>query len=440
MSTPQDTVISSTELLELILSHLPMRDLLCIAPIVSKAWQATTTTPYLQRILFFEPDPSADPSTLIQNPLLAEIFSPFFTRLENPHAYHWPGRTASIWEMPWLKKLDAFRRAGASWRRMLVTQPPVQTLALKHVTSYRLGSTTRQATLSDLSLRMGFLFDLILPLSQDGDSTIHLRKSVGCMVDTRPVKRDTRFDSEEMKIVEIPFDPPFKEPVVWDDDDEKEFLMDIEKELELKRKRKEGWSFKKAARLDECSWPSSLWSNMTLLEVARPYSSLSSLELPYSLYTPRTVRHRLLKSLAPASILSVHPFYFCAVSPALPYSNGRSVQSQTHRDSKQEKWLRETPSASTAARPYPRYELDRMHNPPSVRRFAPISPQSSYADVAASSLSRSIRSRRLDDVICSLQCEPGMTERILAVPASIYATYPEGKRHQRTLLLRPRQI
>ncbi|KAK7039774.1 F-box domain protein [Favolaschia claudopus] len=258
MSTSQDTVISSPELLELVLSHLPMRDLLCIAPLVSKAWQATTTTPLLQRILFFEPDPSADPRNLIQNPLLAEIFSPFFTRLENPHAYHWPGRTASIWEMPWLKKLDAFRRAGASWRRMLVTQPPVRTLALKHVTSYQLGSTTRQATLSDLSLRMGFLFDLILPLTQDGvwfwidwhgagdehghtfDSTIHLRKSIGCMVDTRPVKRDTRFDSEEMKIVEIPFDPPLQKPVVWDDDDEKEFLMDIEKELELKRKRKEG--------------------------------------------------------------------------------------------------------------------------------------------------------------------------------------------------------
>ncbi|KAK7013249.1 putative f-box domain protein [Favolaschia claudopus] len=226
-STTQNTVISSPELLELILSHLPMRDLLCIAPLVSKAWQATTTTPYLQRILFFKPDPSADPSTLIQNPLLAEIFSPFFTPLENPYACHWPGRTASIWEMPWLKNLDAFRRAGASWRRMLVTQPPVRTSALKHVTRYRYGSTTRQATLSGLSLRMGFLFDLILPLTQDGvwfwidwhgaggkhghtcDSTIHLRKSLGCVVDLRPVKRDTRFDSEERQIVEIPFDPPF---------------------------------------------------------------------------------------------------------------------------------------------------------------------------------------------------------------------------------------
>ncbi|KAK7039769.1 hypothetical protein R3P38DRAFT_3468746 [Favolaschia claudopus] len=169
MATPQDTVISSPELLELILSHLPMRDLLCIAPFVSKVWQATTTTLYLQHILYFEPDASADPSNLIQNPLLAEIFFPFFSRLENPHAYHWPGRTASIWEMPWLRKLDTFRCTGASWRRMLATQPPVRTLALKHVTSYQLGSTIRQATLSELSLRMGFfLFDLILPLTQDG--------------------------------------------------------------------------------------------------------------------------------------------------------------------------------------------------------------------------------------------------------------------------------
>ncbi|KAK7013241.1 hypothetical protein R3P38DRAFT_1505978 [Favolaschia claudopus] len=150
------------------------------------------------------------------------MFSPFFTRWEDSYA-RWPGRTGSIWKMPWAKNVDAFKRAGASWRRMLVTQPPVRSLFLKYVTINQRGARTRQATLSALSLRMGFLYDLILPLTQGdvwfwidwhgaggghghtSDSTIHLRKSIGCVINTRPVKRDTRFDSEEKQIVEITF-------------------------------------------------------------------------------------------------------------------------------------------------------------------------------------------------------------------------------------------
>ncbi|KAK7039740.1 putative f-box domain protein [Favolaschia claudopus] len=237
MSTPQNTVISLPELLELVLSHLPMRDLLCSAPLVSKTWQATTRTPLLQRILFFEPDPSADPAL---NPLLAHTFSPFFARLENmenTRAYHWPGRTASIMGMPWAKNPDAFRRAGASWRRMLVAQPPVRSLFLDHVIKCRFFYIADQATLLDLTLRMGFLYDLILSLTHDGvcfwidwhgagaghehscDSTIHFRSDGknGCVVNFRPAKHDARFESEEMQIVEIRFRSPLPESSVDDD-------------------------------------------------------------------------------------------------------------------------------------------------------------------------------------------------------------------------------
>ncbi|KAK7013250.1 hypothetical protein R3P38DRAFT_1506866 [Favolaschia claudopus] len=161
---------------------------------------------------------------------------------------------------------------------------------------------------------------------------------------------------------------------------------------------------------------------MTLLEIARCLITLLSPSRASSWPYVR-LGNRLLKSLFPASILSVHPFSFCAVSPAPPYSNGRSVQSQIHLDSK-EKWLRETPSASTATRPYPRYESDILHNTPPAFVVSlpspsslPTSPRSSYADVAASSLSRSIRSRRLDDVIWFSRCELRTTERILAVLA-----------------------
>ncbi|KAK7039734.1 putative MFS transporter [Favolaschia claudopus] len=223
-STAQDTVISSPELLEVVLSHLPMHDLLCIAPLVNKTWQATTTTPFLQRVLFFESDPSADPSDPTRNPLLTEIFSPFFTRLENRYTT-WPGSLFSIKAMPWAKNPDAFKRAGASWRRMLVTQPPVRRLAVEYVSIAPTYSSTRSATMSDLSLRMGYLYDMVLPLAEDGvlfwvdwhgalhaspghnsDSTLHLQKTFSCLIDDE-VERDTQFDSEDMQKVEIPFGP-----------------------------------------------------------------------------------------------------------------------------------------------------------------------------------------------------------------------------------------
>ncbi|KAJ7439120.1 hypothetical protein FB451DRAFT_157472 [Mycena latifolia] len=76
MSTAKDIVIATLELLELILARLPLRDLLVTAPPVSKMWQALTLTPTSQCTLFFHPDPSVSPPT--QNPLLVEIFPPFF--------------------------------------------------------------------------------------------------------------------------------------------------------------------------------------------------------------------------------------------------------------------------------------------------------------------------------------------------------------------------
>ncbi|KAJ7834824.1 hypothetical protein B0H14DRAFT_2797994, partial [Mycena olivaceomarginata] len=75
LSTARDSVISTPKLLELILSHLPARDLLVTTPFVSKTWLAHTLTPALQRALFFRPDILSTP---LQNPLLAEIFPPFF--------------------------------------------------------------------------------------------------------------------------------------------------------------------------------------------------------------------------------------------------------------------------------------------------------------------------------------------------------------------------
>ncbi|KAJ7744769.1 hypothetical protein DFH07DRAFT_963614 [Mycena maculata] len=79
MSTTLDKVLSTPELLELILARLPMRNLLFNALLVSKTWHAIVILPSLQRTLFFQPDHLCFPP--IQNPLLAEKFPPFFAAL-----------------------------------------------------------------------------------------------------------------------------------------------------------------------------------------------------------------------------------------------------------------------------------------------------------------------------------------------------------------------
>ncbi|KAJ6506831.1 hypothetical protein C8R45DRAFT_512263 [Mycena sanguinolenta] len=153
MSPPQESVLATPELLELILSQLPMRDLLVTAIRISKTWHATTLTPSLQRALFFLPSSSSSDSEHIQNPLLAEAFPRFFAARLMPCC----ARTLIDQEMPWGKASDAFKRAEASWRRMLLTQPPVLAMEMKQTHSLRV----RHAILRyPEGLRMGVLYDL----------------------------------------------------------------------------------------------------------------------------------------------------------------------------------------------------------------------------------------------------------------------------------------
>ncbi|KAJ7899789.1 hypothetical protein B0H13DRAFT_2196040, partial [Mycena leptocephala] len=154
----RDSVIQTPELVEHTLAHLPIRDLLVTAPLVSKMWQAITLSPTLQRALFFEPDPTASASHPIKNPLLVELFQPFFAP-STARQYPWPGTATSILAMPWAQAPEAFKRADASWRRMLVTQPPAQTMVVIQESHGMRGMSERRAVLRDISLRMGMLYD-----------------------------------------------------------------------------------------------------------------------------------------------------------------------------------------------------------------------------------------------------------------------------------------
>ncbi|KAF8148537.1 hypothetical protein K438DRAFT_1763797 [Mycena galopus ATCC 62051] len=169
MSDAQATVMSLPELLERTLEKLPMRDLLVTAPLVSRTWRAITFTPALQRVLFFQPAPSSSMER-VQNTLLAEVFPAFFA--PESSCWSWPN-AKTLQSMPWSKAPDAFRRPEASWRRMLVTQPPVHRLLVtetaRGVRPNGPHSTRERRAVLDLNpsepgLRMGVLYDVVPPL------------------------------------------------------------------------------------------------------------------------------------------------------------------------------------------------------------------------------------------------------------------------------------
>ncbi|KAK1831545.1 hypothetical protein QBC39DRAFT_434056 [Podospora conica] len=178
-------VFSTPELVESILVHLDMRTLLTTAQRISRTFLAIiTASPRLQRTLFFRPSlPSSMPFTA--NPLLTWAFPclmPVFTapvigvydiRLP-PSSLFVPagnyGRGA-VEENEMLPMTDirydgrrhlAFTRRGASWRRMLLCQPPAMRVA-------RVETWPEYWKMVDFSatggLRMGVLFDEVFTMN-----------------------------------------------------------------------------------------------------------------------------------------------------------------------------------------------------------------------------------------------------------------------------------
>ncbi|KAK7048522.1 hypothetical protein R3P38DRAFT_1868605 [Favolaschia claudopus] len=209
-------VISAPELLEQILAALPMRDLLVTVPLVSKTWHSMTLLPTLQRALFFRPDPSV--ATHVPNPLLSEMFPPFFDRRNE---MDWDNSIDVIMGMPWSKAPDAFRRKEASWRRMLVSQPPAQTLVVNQKSSAMGGTSQRKGVLEDLTLSMGVLSDVTLMFVDDDTSfhviwhddntsglTLMLHTSVGCVFDEER-ELEKKFLNRGAGTVCIPFEYDF---------------------------------------------------------------------------------------------------------------------------------------------------------------------------------------------------------------------------------------
>lgn len=164
----RDAVISTVELLELILLHVDMSTLLTSAQLVNHAWNTLITQhAALQKALFLKPEdsriyPSVPFSELSQedrlkrmeerrpHPLLAKLLPPLFpgdmlvdpmTELDVDAGGEKDGEQAGshrinqasieslpVWEKPGFR--DAFLREGASWRRMFTHQPPYESMSL----------------------------------------------------------------------------------------------------------------------------------------------------------------------------------------------------------------------------------------------------------------------------------------------------------------------
>ncbi|GKZ77560.1 hypothetical protein AnigIFM56816_011296 [Aspergillus niger] len=123
------TVLSVRRILERILLDLDMRTLLTSAPRVNRFWNfLIRDSRPIQEALFFQPVKSRSHESTIRilNPLLAEAFPGIFQRNSIVFPEHTESKltfdTLDMVKNP--DRTEVYMREDASWRRMLVQQPP----------------------------------------------------------------------------------------------------------------------------------------------------------------------------------------------------------------------------------------------------------------------------------------------------------------------------
>jgi hypothetical protein len=114
--------LSTPEILELILLQLDNQTLLTAAQQTCRGWRELIyRSPYLQKALFFLPESGrGDEEEKTQNPLLIRRFPSLFGKSNELGSL-----LPSLDMIKTPQKLEAYLRPEASWRRMLVQQPPV---------------------------------------------------------------------------------------------------------------------------------------------------------------------------------------------------------------------------------------------------------------------------------------------------------------------------
>lgn len=133
-------VLDSPELLEMILVQMDMRSLLTSAQRVCLHWASLiNSSPSIQKALFFTPikesEWGADEKT--PNPLLAETFPSIFPARGRTDRFRFDFSDMAITKDA--STMARFVRKEASWRRMLVQQPPIRTIGLFHISHGMVG-------------------------------------------------------------------------------------------------------------------------------------------------------------------------------------------------------------------------------------------------------------------------------------------------------------
>ncbi|PYI11377.1 hypothetical protein BO78DRAFT_413846 [Aspergillus sclerotiicarbonarius CBS 121057] len=120
--------LSTPELLEMILLQLDLRTLLASAQRVCRAWNGLIQeSSFIQEALFLKPIKKRDSNPIERtlNPLLSETFPAIFQQNETIFPRNKEEFTLTNLDM--IKKPEkkaAYLRPEASWRRMLIQQPP----------------------------------------------------------------------------------------------------------------------------------------------------------------------------------------------------------------------------------------------------------------------------------------------------------------------------
>ena len=133
LTTAREKVLALPETFTEILLSLPRRDLLINAALVSQSWFTTiNTSAPIQQYLFLISRQTVVSEGQEFNPLLEKAFPSWFK--DTPERKR--GRGAEFRTLEWnesLQKMEAYRRKGASWRKMVPVQPaPCRLEVVKH--------------------------------------------------------------------------------------------------------------------------------------------------------------------------------------------------------------------------------------------------------------------------------------------------------------------
>ncbi|KAJ5992668.1 hypothetical protein N7451_008392 [Penicillium sp. IBT 35674x] len=163
--------LDTPELLEMILTQTDVRTLLTSARVSRNWFNLISTSPSIQKALFFAPIKESEwgREERFLNPLLTEAFPSLFPTKDKLYNDHF-----DIRELPMVKDtltVAQFTRKDASWRKMLVQQPPISGIGLFAIESAMGGKSVQCSSVPPDQkmqecgydgLRMERLFEVLL--------------------------------------------------------------------------------------------------------------------------------------------------------------------------------------------------------------------------------------------------------------------------------------